>query len=209
MLTDTKARQAKPKDKDYKLADAGGLYLFVTTKGFKSWRMKYRFGDKEKRLTFGAYPEVSLSEARERRDAARRQLREHRDPKVETLRLRAAALADHAATFETIARRWHSAQAPRWAPVHADDVIRSLERDAFPSLGSLPIKDIEVRHTSGSPRSALRARTGMSLSTSACIPKARAWPSAAIACTSSSPRSTALRSRSRERSGETCRRRCA
>lgn len=70
MLTVTKARQAKPKDKDCKLADAGGLYLFVTTKGFKSWRLKYRFADKEKRLTFGAYPEVSLLEARERRDAS-------------------------------------------------------------------------------------------------------------------------------------------
>jgi hypothetical protein len=65
MLTDAKARQAKPKERDYKLADSAGLYLFVTRTGSKSWRMKYRFGGKEKRLTFGLYPEVSLAEARE------------------------------------------------------------------------------------------------------------------------------------------------
>lgn len=70
-LTDTQARKALPGDKDYKLADSGGLYLYVTTKGFKSWRYKYRFGNKEKRLTFGRYPEVSLKEARERRNRAR------------------------------------------------------------------------------------------------------------------------------------------
>jgi hypothetical protein len=82
MLTDLKARAAKPREKDYKLADAGGLYLFVTTKGYRSWRMKYRFAGKEKRLTFGAYPEVSLGEARERRDQARRLLRDHCAPPI-------------------------------------------------------------------------------------------------------------------------------
>jgi hypothetical protein len=65
MLTDLKARQAKAAEKDYKLADSGGLYLFVTTNGYKSWRMKYRLSGKEKRLVFGPYPEVSLAEARQ------------------------------------------------------------------------------------------------------------------------------------------------
>ncbi len=72
MLTDGQASAAQAGEKDYKLADANGLYLFVTRSGFKSWRMKYRFAGKEKRLTFGAYPEVSLEEARARRDRARR-----------------------------------------------------------------------------------------------------------------------------------------
>ncbi len=143
MLTDLKARTAKAREKDYKLADAGGLYLFVTRTGFKSWRMKYRFGGKEKRLTFGPYPEISLSEARDRRDAARRELREHRDPAVEAIKRKIAGVADREATFESIARRWHAFQEPRWAPVHAADVIRSLERDVFPSLGSLPIRQID------------------------------------------------------------------
>jgi integrase len=144
MLNDVKARHAKPRDKDYKLADSGGLYLFVTRTGFKSWRMKYRFAGKEKRLTFGAYPEVPLAEARERRDSARRLLRDHRDPKVEMLRRRAAAYADHEATFEAIARKWHATQEARWTPIHAADVLRSLERDVFPALGSLPIREVDV-----------------------------------------------------------------
>jgi hypothetical protein len=70
-MSDVQARKAVAGEKDYKLADSNGLYLFVTTKGFKSWRYKYRFGNKEKRLTFGRYPEVSLKEARERRNRAR------------------------------------------------------------------------------------------------------------------------------------------
>ena len=80
MLTDTAARSAKPGPKDYKLADAGGLYLFVTSKGHRSWRWKYRIEGKEKRLVLGAYPEVSLKAAREARDAARSLLKEGRDP---------------------------------------------------------------------------------------------------------------------------------
>ena len=70
MLTDAQVRKALPREKDYKLADEKGLYLFVTTKGFKSWRYKYRHAGKEHRLTFGAYPEVSLAQARDKRDAA-------------------------------------------------------------------------------------------------------------------------------------------
>jgi hypothetical protein len=92
MLTDGQASAAEAADKDYKLADANGLYLFVTRSGFKSWRMKYRFGGKEKRLTFGPYPEVTLAEARERRDQARRLLRDQIDPALERQRLKAAGL---------------------------------------------------------------------------------------------------------------------
>jgi len=144
MLTDAKARSAKAGDKDYKLGDSGGLYLFVTRNGYKSWRLKYRFAEKEKRLVFGPYPEVSIAEARERRDAARRLLRDHCDPGVELLKQRAAAHSSHDATFERVARSWHESQKALWAPVHASDVIRSLERDIFPSLGALPVRDIDV-----------------------------------------------------------------
>lgn len=144
MLTDLKVRQAKPRERDYKLADAGGLYLFVTAKGFKSWRLKYRYGGKEKRLTFGPYPEVSLAEGRDKRDAARRELRDGRDPMIESIKQKLGARSDHGASFEAVARRWHSVQQPRWTPVHAEDVLCSLERDVFPSLGSLPIKQIDA-----------------------------------------------------------------
>jgi integrase len=147
MLTDLKAKKAAPQDKDYKLTDSGGLYLYVTTKGYKSWRFKYRFGGKEKRLTFGPYPEVPLIEARDRRDAARRELREGRDPMVAARKRQLLRSGDEIATFESVARRWHKIQTPRWAPIHAADVIRSLERDVFPAIGSLPIQEIDVQLT--------------------------------------------------------------
>lgn len=143
MLTDTAARNARAKDKDYKLADSGGLYLFVTTKGHKSWRFKYRFGGKEKRLVFGSYPEVSLAEARNRRDDARRLVREHRDPSAEAKKDKLASIVRHENTLEKFARSWHATQKDRWKPVHAADVINSLERDIFPSLGAMPITDID------------------------------------------------------------------
>lgn len=144
MLTDLKARNARPREKDYKLSDSGGLYLYVTTKGYRSWRLKYRFAGREKRLTFGPYPDVSLTEARDKRDEARRLLREHRDPAIEALKRRLAAAADMEETFETLARRWHALHQPRWTPVHASDVIRSLEREVFPDLGTIPIRQIEA-----------------------------------------------------------------
>lgn len=144
MLADLKARNAKPRERDYKLADSGGLYLYVTTKGYRSWRMKYRFAGKEKRLTFGPYPDVSLSDAREKRDEAKRQLRDYRDPATEELKRKLAAAADHAETFETVARRWHAMHAPRWTPVHAGDVLKSLERENFPTLGNIPIRQLDA-----------------------------------------------------------------
>lgn len=142
-LTDAAARKAPAKDKDYKLADSGGLYLFVTKTGFKSWRMKYRFGDKEKRLTFGPYPEVPLAEARDLRDDARRLLRAARDPAIERKKARTGAAAAAGNTFEKVARAWHKAQSPRWAPVHAKKSLRALERDIFPAFGSMPIREVD------------------------------------------------------------------
>ncbi|HYD12856.1 MAG TPA: integrase arm-type DNA-binding domain-containing protein [Allosphingosinicella sp.] len=144
MLTDLKARNAKPRAKNYKLGDSGGLYLYVTTKGSRSWRMKYRFAGKERRLSFGPYPEVSLAEARQKRDEARRLLRDHRDPAIEQLRRKLSAAVDHAETFETVARRWYAMHKQRWTPVHASDVIKSLEREIFPSLGSIPISQLDA-----------------------------------------------------------------
>lgn len=142
-LTDTEARKATPREKDYKLADGGGLYLFVTRNGYKSWRMKYRFGPKEKRLIFGPYPEVSLKEARELRDDARRLLRDHRDPAIEERKKKMAAHAAAGATFERVARDWHEAQKPRWSPIQAKKVIQAFERDVFPEFGTLPLIDID------------------------------------------------------------------
>ena len=141
-LSDTTARKAKPGDKPYKLADGGGLYLYVTPTGFKSWRLKYRFGGKERRLVFGGYPEVTLAEARDRRDSARRLLRDDRDPAVEREKAKASAIASAEATFESVSRRWHAAQRERWSPRYAKLIMFALERDVFPRIGRLPLRDV-------------------------------------------------------------------
>ncbi len=141
-LTDTQCRKAQGAEKDYKLADSAGLYLFVTTKGAKSWRMKYRFGGKERRIVFGRYPEISLAKARELRDRARAELRDHKDPQVEEHKREMAAHSAAGATFEVVAKRWHEAQLGRWSVVQATKVRQALERDVYPAIGRLPLPDI-------------------------------------------------------------------
>ncbi|WP_288935117.1 integrase arm-type DNA-binding domain-containing protein [uncultured Sphingomonas sp.] len=141
-LTDAQARKAPAKDKDYKLADSGGLYLFVTKSGYKSWRLKYRFANKERRLVIGAYPEISLVEARDERDRARRLLRDHRDPAIEERKRKMAAHAAAGATFEVVGKRWHEAQKPRWSPTQAVKVEQALTRDVYPAFGAMPLIDI-------------------------------------------------------------------
>jgi integrase len=144
MLSDVKARKAGPGERDYKLADEKGLHLLVRPNGSKLWRMKYRHAGKEKLLSFGAYPEVTLAEARERRDAARAMIRDGRDPAIEKKRAAVTARSKAAHTFESVAREWHDLQADRWTPIHTRDVLHSLERDIFPSIGALPISEIDA-----------------------------------------------------------------
>tara|TARA_R110002072_G_scaffold131877_7_gene271921 strand:+ start:758 stop:1987 length:1230 start_codon:yes stop_codon:yes gene_type:complete len=115
----------------------------VSAKGHKSWRYKYRFDKKEQLLTLGAYPEVSLADAREKRDEAKRILREGRDPRHAARRGRLLGDSSSAKSFEVVAREWHALQLPRWKPVHAEDVITSLERDVFPHLGAMPLAEID------------------------------------------------------------------
>ncbi len=149
MLTDAKIKAAKPKDKDYKLADSGQLFLHVTTAGGKHWRMNYTYGRNangkpaQKTLSFGPYPAVTLVEARRKRDEAKDMLREGRDPAVERRLSSQARAAENENTFEVVARRWHELHKPTWSAVHAADVITSLERDVFPEIGDLPIASIE------------------------------------------------------------------
>lgn len=142
MLTDTEIRKAKPGEKPRKLSDGGGLHLYLTPGGSRLWRMKYRYADKEKLLSFGPYPEVTLAEARRKRDEARAVLREGRDPGVAKKERQAAAIFDAGTTFEAVAREWHTANRAKWSDTHRYDVLHSLERDVFPSLGDLPIKAI-------------------------------------------------------------------
>ncbi|WP_376697247.1 tyrosine-type recombinase/integrase [Wenzhouxiangella sp. EGI_FJ10305] len=141
-LTDTAIRNAKPADKARKLFDERGLYLEVAPSGGKWWRLKYRFGGKEKRISLGVYPDVALKEARERRDEARKLLANDIDPS-EHRRTQKAAQHDRAAnSFEAVAREWHTKHLPSWTEKHAETIIRRLELNVFPWLGGKPIADI-------------------------------------------------------------------
>jgi integrase len=144
MLSDTKIRKAAPADRDYKLADEKGLFLLVRKNGGKLWRMKYRVAGKEKLLSFGPYPDVTLTAARDARDRARRLLREGVDPGAEKKRAANAERLAEEHTFESVAREWHELNKGRWSEHHQSDVIRSLVRDVFPVFGSHNINDIEA-----------------------------------------------------------------
>ena len=143
-LTIVAINNAKPKDKTYRLYDEKGLYLEVTKAGGKLWRLKYRFGGKEKRLAIGPYPEISLKDARAARDAARAQLAAGTDPSEYKKLMKATARSDSANTFEAIAREWHSGQSRVWSPIHTKNVSDRLSRNVFPYLGSKAITDITV-----------------------------------------------------------------
>ncbi|HEY8602840.1 tyrosine-type recombinase/integrase [Tsuneonella suprasediminis] len=143
MLMDKAVRAAASRDKAYKLADSRGLHLHVSASGHKSWRYKYRFENKERLLTLGAYPEVSLADAREKRDEAKKILRDGRDPRHSAKRSRLIGRNESARSFEEVAREWHALQVARWKPVHANDVITSLERDVFSHLGAMPLAEID------------------------------------------------------------------
>ena len=143
MLTDKAVAKALPAERPYKLPDGGGLYLYVTPAGTKVWRYKYRAGGKEKLLVVGRYPEISLKMARFARDDAKRTQASGRDPGLEARRVKLVGQGRIEDTFEKWARTWYEAQKPRWKPVHASDVIESMERDLFPVIGAFPITDID------------------------------------------------------------------
>jgi integrase len=142
-LTDTEVRSAKPQEKQYKFFDGGGLFLLVTPQGGKLWRCKYRYDNKEKLLTFGAYPEISLADARRRRDDARRQIANGIDPGA-VRKAQKQAVTEETETFEVIAREWHIKFTPTWTSGHAATIMSRLERDLFPWIGKCPIAGIKA-----------------------------------------------------------------
>ncbi|AYJ86701.1 DUF4102 domain-containing protein [Sphingomonas paeninsulae] len=143
VLTDAIVRNAKRRDKPYKLFDGGGLHLLVAPSGHRSWRLKYRMAGREHVLVFGAYPDITLATARTLRENAREQLRNHQHPGVEAKKQKARAMASYDATFERCARSWFALQIGRWTGQHARNVIESLETDIFPMLGKIPITEID------------------------------------------------------------------
>ncbi len=140
-LTDSAIKTAKPKPKDYKLSDAHGLYLLVKPNGSKLWRLKFRINGKEKGLAFGAYPSVSLAQARQKRTEAREQLAQGIDPSEQKKAAKQAQRAD-GVTFETLAREWYAYNAPRWAESTAYKARLYMENDLIPNIGARPVKAI-------------------------------------------------------------------
>ena len=136
MLTETQVRSAKPGDSPRKLFDARGLYLHVMPNGGKYWRFNFRFKGRYKTLSLGIYPDVSLAKARDRHLKARQLLADNVDPCVEK---KASSY-----TFETVAREWHSHWRSSRHERHAHYVLKRLEADVFPEIGSLPLEDLQA-----------------------------------------------------------------
>lgn len=145
-LSDTAVRNAKPNDKPYKLSDKKGLFLLIHPNGSKYWRMKYRYGGKEKLLALGIYPDVGLREARDRRDEARKLLANGVDPGIVKKQSKASIRESIQNSFEAIAREWfakHSGSG-KWGDAHSEKIIRRLEGDIFPWIGGRPIAEISA-----------------------------------------------------------------
>lgn len=152
-LEPLKVEKAKPKEKEYKLSDGYGLYLLVTPSGGKLWRMDYRFNGIRKTLFLKSYLEITLAEARERREDARKLVANGVDPgaiikaqkeddKAQKVQAEVQKEID-SNTFEKVARDWHQHKKPEWSDNHADRLLRRMEMDIFPFIGSKPIVEIE------------------------------------------------------------------
>jgi len=141
-LTDAHARHAKPKPKAYKLADGNGLHLLVHPNGSKYWRYRYRINDTENVFAIGKYPETSLQQAREARDAARRLVKAATHPAHARKHSQAVATTSAANTFKAVADDWIEKNKSHWTPYYLKQVETMLGNDAFPAIGSMPIKSI-------------------------------------------------------------------
>lgn len=140
-LTDAACRNAKARERPYKLSDSGGLYLLVQTNGSRLWRMNYRFEGRQKTLSFGPYPVTLLADARAKQLAAKRALQDGTDPAKGVAQTDTPAAAA-GPTLKAVALDWHAARSPALTPAYAALVLRRLEADVFPDLGDEPIRDV-------------------------------------------------------------------
>jgi len=141
-LTDMQVKKVKVTDKPQKISDGGGLYLLVQPSGAKYWRLKYRFVGVEKVLALGVYPDISLLDARQRRDEARKLLANDVDPGAVKKVQKAVKIALAENSFELVAREWHTKNLHNWKQSNATKLINLLQNDIFPWLGSRPIGEI-------------------------------------------------------------------
>lgn len=142
VLTDSAIKKAKPADKEYRLTDSGGLSLQITPSGGKLWRLRFRKEGKQQMLSLGKYPDVSLADARAERDKLKDGLKQGIDPSKTRKMEKLLPKSNTGDSFEEIARAWHEVNVSRWTERHGTDVIDSLERLVFPSLGNLAITEI-------------------------------------------------------------------
>jgi integrase len=141
-LTDLAIRNAKPKEKPYKLSDGGGLFLWVQPTGRKWWRYAYRYDGKQKLFALGIYPEVTLAEAREAHMRARKVLATGIDPNSDKREAKRKILLNESNSFESVAREWHEIKSSGWDPGYSKSILTRLEGDVLPHLGHRPINDI-------------------------------------------------------------------
>jgi len=142
MLSEIKIKAVKPGEKTFRLADEHGLYLEIAPSGGKWWRLKYRFDGKEKRISLGVHPEVSLREARLKRDDAKRLLTQGVDPSENRKAAKASRVELAGNSLEVIAREWFAQYAPTKAPSHTIRIMQMFERDIFPWIGGRPIAEV-------------------------------------------------------------------
>jgi integrase len=134
---------SKPKEKAYKLADGGGLFLLVNPNGSRYWRMKYRIDGKEKLLAVGVYPEITLADARRIRDDAKKLVNAGGDPSQNKKQVKLARQGDASNTFEQIAREWYARRYDRWSDSYRTEMLKTFEADVFPVIGHRPISEIK------------------------------------------------------------------
>ena len=143
-LTVLELRKIKPAAGNVKVYDSGGLYMLVQPNGARYWRLKYRYAGKEKLLAIGVYPEMSLADARAKRDEARKRLADGIDPGAERKEEKRLLAFKAQNTFEAIGREWWDTKRGAWSQAHETATLARLEKQLFPRLGSLPIAEIEA-----------------------------------------------------------------
>ena len=141
-LTDISIKNAKPREKAYKMADGGGLYIEISPNGGKWWRYKFRFNGKESRISLGTYPEVGLKEARERHIEERKKIASGVNPNEARKQKKVVAKLNSQNSFEAVAREWWQLHMKNKAESHKNKVIRRFELYLFPWIGSVAINEI-------------------------------------------------------------------
>ncbi len=143
-LTDIQVKNVKPQEKEITLFDGGGLHLLVTPSGGKLWRFKYRHQNKAKKMTLGAYPAITLADARVRREDAKKLLANGVDPGEMKKALKQATVELVENSFEIVAREWITKFSGQWSQVHTTTIKDRLEKDVFPYLGAKPVAEIKA-----------------------------------------------------------------